>query len=195
MAPTGRRSPALPRAGSSHLCSPTSPSPSSTNTSSRRGSPRWGARALANSDGVRGWPTTASSATRTTSWCWWPEAAHAQALRLHLPVEEGSRGRDGEGAGADARVDEPVAHPSARPAQPATAGLDHLLPARGIEGDLQLPRQRRLASSGWLAPPQTPPCHLEVAPPPLPARMAADRGRCDALQPGQGNGQPLPLPG
>jgi hypothetical protein len=57
---------------------------------------------------------------------------------------------------------------------PALRGLVRLLPARGVQRDLQLPRRHHLAAGHGLAAPQTPPDHLEgPAPPLLRRRMAA----------------------
>ena len=123
-----------------------------------------------------------------------PEARHGQALRLHLPVEEGARLDQGQGAGDDQGGDEPAARGPAAPAQPGAAGLDQLLPARRVEGDLRLPARLHLAQGGLLAPPQAPARQLEVAPPALPPRVVADRRRGDAVRPGNGDGHPLPLP-
>jgi Reverse transcriptase (RNA-dependent DNA polymerase) len=78
--------------------------------------------------------------------------------------------------------------------QPGAPGLDRLLPARRLEGDLQLPARLRLAQGGVLAPPQEPPGQLEAAPPALRSEVVADGGRGDTVQPGCGGGQPLPLP-
>src|SRR6266511_610613 len=69
-----KRSPAPRKGGSSHPCSPTSRSPFSTNTSPRRGK-RWATSTPGPTGVARDCPLTASSATRTTSWCWWPEPA------------------------------------------------------------------------------------------------------------------------
>ena len=73
-ASSGTRSPARPKAGFSRRCSVTWRSRSSTIIS-----PRPGRASLligrADRVGARGWPTTASSATRTTGWYSWPATA------------------------------------------------------------------------------------------------------------------------
>ena len=69
-----------------------------------------------------------------------PKRGSGQALRLHLPVQEGvwprSRRRCGRSPDRD---HEPAARRPAAPAQPGAAGLDQLLPARRVQGDLRLP--------------------------------------------------------
>ena len=118
-----------------------------------------------------------------------------QRVRLHLPDQGRPRDGQGEGAGADPRGDGPIARHPPAPAQPGAPGLDRLLPARRVEGDLRLPARLRLAQGGVLAPPQAPPGELEAAPPALPSGVVADGGRGDPVQPERGDGQPLPLPG
>ena len=65
------------------------------------------------------------------------------------------------------------------PARADPAGLDQLLQARRVQGDLRLPAPLHVASGAVLDPPQTPPHQLEVDPTPLPARMVAHRRRRD----------------
>ena len=124
-----------------------------------------------------------------------PQARHGPAVRLHLPDQDRPRVGQGQGAGADPRGDGPVARHPPAPAQPGAPRLDRLLPARRLEGDLQLPARLRLAAGGRLAPPQAPPSQLDAAPPALPSRVVADGGRGDPVQPERGDGQPLPLSG
>src|SRR6266536_2115695 len=83
----------------------------------------------------------------------------------------------------------------ARPDQPHPSGLDQLLQARRVQGDLRLPWRLHLAPGAHLAPPQAQAGELEVAAEPLPPRVTADRRQGGTTQPGSGNGQPLPLPG
>ena len=52
-----------------------------------------------------------------------------------------------------------------------------------------------LEAHGPLASQEAPPCQLETAPTALPARMVADGGREDPVQPQLGTGHPLPIPG
>jgi hypothetical protein len=90
---------------------------------------------------------------------------------------------------------EPTARGPTRPDQPDPSGLDQLLQARRVQGDLRLPWRLHLASGAHLAPSQAQAGELEVAAGPLPPRVAADRRQGGIAQPGSGDGQPLPLPG
>ena len=90
---------------------------------------------------------------------------------------------------------QPAARRPAAPAQPGAARLDHLLPARRVQGDLRLPAPLHLAAGGPLAPSQAPPGELEVAAAPLPSKVVADRGRGRRCSTRRGGGHPLPLPG
>ncbi len=73
---TGYRPLAPRRAASSHRCSPTSPSRALDEHFARgMGGVRSHTQALGNSVGAKAWLHTGSSATRTTSWCWWPAPA------------------------------------------------------------------------------------------------------------------------
>jgi hypothetical protein len=124
-----------------------------------------------------------------------PKARRGQALRLHLPRQEGPGGGQGEATGAVPQGQRPAARHPATPAQPGAARMDQLLQARGLQGDLQLPACLCLAAGGLLAAPQASPRELEVAAAALPPGVVADRRGGHAGQPRRGRGQPLPLPG
>ena len=85
-----------------------------------------------------------------------PEAGHGQAIRLHLPVQEGPGGHHGEGADHQPAEQEPTARGAAAPAQPGTAGLVCLLPARGRSPDLPLPGGVLLAAGHQVVAAQAP---------------------------------------
>ena len=59
--------------------------------------------------------------------------------------------------------------PPPAPAQRGAAGLDQLLPARRVQGDVRLRAPVHLAAGGRMASPQASPGQLEVAAPALPA--------------------------
>jgi group II intron reverse transcriptase/maturase len=122
-----------------------------------------------------------------------PSARHQPAVPLHLSVEEGAAFGDGPGAHADPQSTTPDAVGPAAPAQPGAAGLGHLLPARGLEGDIQLPGPLRGAAGHRLAAQATPRPLVGTAAPAFPVRMDADAGRDQPVRPRDGDGQPLPL--
>src|SRR3954465_4419182 len=72
--------------------------------------------------------------------------------------------------------------------------MGHLLPARGIEGDVQLPGPLRVATGHRLAAQATPRHLVGTAAKALPLRMDADAGRDQPVRPPDGDGQPLPIP-
>jgi hypothetical protein len=73
---------------------------------------------------------------------------------------------------------EPPAGGPAAPAQPGAAGLDGVLPARRVGGDLPVPVRVHLVAGVRMDPPQAPPDQLEVpAPPLLRGPMVVARGR------------------
>jgi len=75
-------------------------------------------------------------------------------------------------------------------------GLDRLLQAWLVERNLQLPAGLHLEAGLWMAAPQAPTIRLEGTPPPLHLRrMVARRWGREAVQPGRGAHQALPLPG
>jgi RNA-directed DNA polymerase len=85
------------------------------------------------------------------------QARLRQVVRLHLPLEEGARLDQGQGADDDPRGDEPTARSPVLPARAGVAGLGQLLPTRRVQVDLRLLRARvHLAQGDLLAPPQTP---------------------------------------
>ncbi len=61
-----------------------------------------------------------------------PEEGHQPALRLHLPIQEGPDGRQGQGAGAVPSGRQLAVGSPAAPAGPDAAGLDRLLPFRRV---------------------------------------------------------------
>ena len=80
--------------------------------------------------------------------------------------------------------------------QSGTKRLDQLLPARGVRSHLRLPPSLHMAESHHLATAQTPPWQLEATETPIPRyRMVAIRRERGAVQPGRGQGYPIPLPG
>src|SRR6266536_2439093 len=132
-----------------------------------------------------------------------PMGARGSCLRLPpnatrpelLPVEEGAGLDRRAGTRADQQIITPRSCGPATPAQPSVAGLVHLLPLRGVQSHLRLPRPVHLAPGSPLAAQTTPP-HEDGRPhPPLPPWVATDRGRGDAVRPAEGDGQPLPLSG
>ena len=104
-----------------------------------------------------------------------PEARHGQAVRLHLPVEEGARldrrrrcGRSPDGIATDPR------RPAA-PAQPGAAGLGHYFRHGVAKRDLRLPAPLHLAPGRRLAAPQAPRASWKRPPAALPARTGGRR--------------------
>jgi RNA-directed DNA polymerase len=77
-----------------------------------------------------------------------PAARKHPTLRLHLPVQEGPGGRQGDRADVDKGHAQPAAWGPAAPAQLGAAGLDHLLPPRVLLGDLRAFTWRRVVT--WL---------------------------------------------
>src|SRR6266545_5382713 len=125
-----------------------------------------------------------------------PEEGHQPALRLHLPVQEGPWGRQGQGAGAVPTGRQPPAGSPAAPAQPDATGLDRLLPLRRVARHLPIPARVHLAAGHRVAATQTPPQQLEgSAPSPLPQTVVARRRGGDAVRPREGTDDPLPLSG
>lgn len=114
---------------------------------------------------------------------------------VHLPVEEVPREHRRQGADDHKAGDEQLAGRTSGPAEPGPAGLDQLLPAWSVQGDLQLPASLCMAQGGELASPQAPACQLEVAPRSLPTQVVADGGWGQDVRPIGGDGEPLPLPG
>jgi len=89
--------------------------------------------------------------------------------RLHLPLEERDRVDQGQGAGGHTEdINEPIAGRPMRPPQPRAAGMDDALPARRVQGDVQLSARLPLEAHGSLASQETPPCLMEAAPTALP---------------------------
>src|SRR5919197_5111738 len=125
-----------------------------------------------------------------------PSAAREPAaIRLHLPLAEGTGRREGQGAG-DHRADhQPAVGRRAAPAQLGAARLGQLFPPRGVSQDVRLPGRLQLASGDAMAVPQAPTHRLAGAVSPLAARLAADRGEHHAVRPGRGRDPSLPLPG
>jgi len=82
-----------------------------------------------------------------------PQARFDKAPPLHLPVQGRPGGHQDQGADGDSGGEERTARHPAGPAQPGAAGMDQLLPPRGVQGDLQLSARLRLATGGLLAPP------------------------------------------
>ena len=113
----------------------------------------------------------------------------------NLPVEEVPREHRRQGADDHKAGDEQLAGRTSGPAEPGPAGLDQLLPAWSVQGDLQLPASLCMAQGGELASPQAPACQLEVAPRSLPTQVVADGGWGQDVRPIGGDGEPLPLPG
>ena len=118
-----------------------------------------------------------------------------QSVRLHLAIEEGTgldhgQGQDDQQTGHE----QPTPRPPA-PDQSGAARLDHLLPTRRVQGDLRLPAPLHAGADYRMAPPQTPPGHLEVAATALPGNAVVARARRDELfQPRGSASHPLPLP-
>lgn len=99
------------------------------------------------------------------------------ACPLHVPVQGRPGGHSGERADADpAGYDEPNARRPAAPGQRGVAGLDQLLPLRGVQGDLQLPAGIGMAAGGQMATPQAPTGHMEVVAAALPVGVVANAG-------------------
>lgn len=115
--------------------------------------------------------------------------------RLHLPLKARFGVDQGQGACRHAESNGPVAGRPLRSSEPRAAGLDDALPARRCQSDVQLPARLRLAARGRLAAQEAPSRQVEMAPPPLPARVVADGRREDPVQPQLGTGHPLPIPG
>ena len=53
--------------------------------------------------------------------------------------------------------------PTSCPVESGAAGLDHLLPIRRVEGDLQVPEPLHVVQGHRMAPPEGAPCHQEAA--------------------------------
>src|SRR4051812_49071710 len=125
------------------------------------------------------------------------KAGHQPALRLHLPVTQGHRGRDTKGQDAvSTNGHEPAVRCPAAQAQPEFAGLVRLLPARRVACCLQIPQPLRVGSGHRMAASQTPQDYLEGTPPPfLRQRMVADRAGKDTVRPRDGAHDALPIPG
>jgi len=125
-----------------------------------------------------------------------PEAGHKRAVRLHLPGPQGREIGHGQGEGDLPPGRQPAAGSPAAPAQPGAAGLDRLLPAGSVLGDVQLPARLHLAAGHRLDTPQAPPDELEGTPPPLlRRRLVALRRGGRAVQPRNGTHDTVPLPG
>ena len=82
-----------------------------------------------------------------------PQARHRQELRLHLSGSQSGQDRDREGADHLSAEHQSAAGDPAAATQLAVAGLDHLLPTRGVKRRLQLPARLHLAAGVPLATP------------------------------------------
>ena len=124
-----------------------------------------------------------------------PQARYQQAIRLHLSGEEGCAvvRRQGEGDLLAGRV--PAARSPAAPVEFAGAGMDHLLPARGVPRCLPLPARCCVAPGIRVDGAQAPPGHMEGTPPTiLRWWLVASWGWRDSVGPGEGADIPLPVP-
>src|SRR4029450_4731100 len=125
-----------------------------------------------------------------------PQEGNQQALRLHLPVEEGAAFDHGEGAGADEQIATYDAHRPAAPAQLDAAGVVQLLPARRVRAHVSLPGPVRLAAGHGVATQTARRDHLEGALPALADRQTRSPsrgGQGGAVLVPEGRGHPLPL--
>jgi hypothetical protein len=94
---------------------------------------------------------------------------------------EGLGLRRRQGAHDHPAGNEPAAQRPAVPAQPAAAGLDQLLPARGLKQSLLLPEPLHVAPGHQMAAPQASRAQLEAVPPSMPPfGVVADGGPGDA---------------
>src|SRR4051812_36775048 len=87
-----------------------------------------------------------------------------------------------------------VARSAPAPAQPGAARLVRLFPLRSIVADLSIPAPIHVATGHGMAATQVPEAQLALAATPPPSRLVADRQGNDALQPGGGQHDSLPLP-
>lgn len=154
-------------------------------------SPRWACPSR------RQKPRSSRSTRASTSGLPHPATAQArqrEADHLHLSDQGRAllgqvQGADGHPAGTEQAARRPVA-----PARAGPAGLGQLLPARRLQGHLRLPAPLHLASGAVVDATQTPPCQLQGAPSPLPARVVADGRERGAVRHRQGGGHLLPTP-
>ena len=96
---------------------------------------------------------------------------------VHLPVQEGARVGQGQGAQRVSTGHQYAAGSPAAPPQPGAAGLDRLLPLRCLVCHLPIPAPFRLAAGLQVAAEEVPPEHVEGTAPPLLRRgLVARRG-------------------
>ena len=125
-----------------------------------------------------------------------PEAGRAEAIRIHLPVEEGFGLVVAKVRAIPEQGNEPVAR------QSCCAGSTRCCEAGPTTSDTACRKHLRYLRAFSVAPgrrmvaPQTPPCQLEVAATPLPSRVVArPKDEVKLFDPASGPDHPLPLPG
>jgi RNA-directed DNA polymerase len=90
----------------------------------------------------------------------------------------------------------PAARRPPHPTQLDAAGLVRLLPAGGVECDLQISQRLCVGAGHQMVAPKTPPDHREGSAPPLLRRwLVAGHGGKNAVQPGEGTHHAVPIPG
>lgn len=127
-----------------------------------------------------------------------PTAASAgigPAVRVHLPVQEGARCRQGRDVGTHPLPCTSHARGLAPANQPAAAGLVHLLPPRGLQADLRVRRPLRLLADRRLAPQTTPWTELGHPVPSLPPGVGDQRRGSRPVPSTRGGPHMLPLSG
>jgi group II intron reverse transcriptase/maturase len=125
-----------------------------------------------------------------------PEEGHQSGLRLHLPVQEGPRVGQGQGAGRVPTGHQFSAGGPAAPPQSGAQGLDCLLPLRCLARHVPIPAPFRLATGHQVAAAKVPPEQLEgTAPPLLWWTLVARHGRGAFVRSREGADHSLPLPG
>jgi Domain of unknown function (DUF427) len=107
--------------------------PSSSALTSQRCWPGWAFACPTARPGSSTWTRASTSSASASSGS--PSEAPA-ARRLHLPVQEGVGGGQGDGARAHHRRHQPAAGGPVPPARAGAARLGQLLPPRGLQGDL-----------------------------------------------------------
>ena len=138
-------------------------------------------RALGGKDA--GGPHRHGASTSSASTFSGSAGGEAEAIRLHLPVQEGRDGHQGEGADAHAQIVVADAVGLAAPAQPGAARLGGLLPTRGIQAHVQLSRPVRMDTGRRLAAQAISPHRMGQAAPTLPTWVASHAGRDRTVNP------------
>jgi hypothetical protein len=120
-----------------------------------------------------GTPTSSAGASSAA-------ASEAPGSATSTPtVDEGTAFGDGPGADADPQISPPGPVGPAAPAQLGAARVQRLLPVRGVQTHLRLPRRVRLAPGRRLVAQTAPTAGMGPAAPPSPPRLAAHRAGRD----------------